>query len=511
LLANLDDQIHLPLIFSARFGANAGLEFNDTMNIAANPKDHIGAFRREIPDHKDIIKGELAQNGDWIVANISTNSFWPIVSQKVRWRGVNIWIMPIMKGFYPAVALMVPPGKSRAEYEVLVMRFISMLSWIEEKGFSVEGGGPSGSNLPRPMGREKERGFSICDEFDLSYLPEVTDDDAMLALALMREGRGINHVGYAFLSFYKILETAFPSGTKRIAWIASSIAGLSGYGVKDALDGIKVQGITTPDDIGTHLFKSGRCAMAHGARKPIIDPDKPGDLRRLGSELPIVRALATKAIEDIFGVETRGTNYRKHLYELAGFKEILGPEIVKGMQDGAPPTEQTMVDIPDISMRIRQKESYAPLEGLRCKHFGHTGKHVHMHFESLQGDVKVDFSLDFENERIMFDVFSGIGVRDTGSAESAERVHEVKRFEQDYFGNGQLHIVATDTGNLIGRKDAYIPMNMYLDGDSAAAELAHWKAVAEQRRERGRKYAEEMERNSRGYDVNLTLGDGSST
>jgi hypothetical protein len=49
------------------------------MNIAANPEpeNDIVAFRREIPDHKDVIKGELAQNGEWIVANISTNSFWP--------------------------------------------------------------------------------------------------------------------------------------------------------------------------------------------------------------------------------------------------------------------------------------------------------------------------------------------------------------------------------------------------------------------------------------------------
>jgi hypothetical protein len=122
------------------------------MNIAASrePENYIAAFRRGIPDHKDVIKGELAQNGEWIVANISTNSFWPIISQKVRWRGVDIWIMPIMKGFYPAVAMMVPPGKSRAECEVLVMRFISMLSWVEEKGYTVEGGGLSGGNLPRP-------------------------------------------------------------------------------------------------------------------------------------------------------------------------------------------------------------------------------------------------------------------------------------------------------------------------------------------------------------------------
>ena len=72
------------------------------MNIAAKlpePKDDIAAFRREVPSHEDVIKGELAQSGDWIVANISTNSFSPITSQRVRWRGVDIWIMPIMKHF----------------------------------------------------------------------------------------------------------------------------------------------------------------------------------------------------------------------------------------------------------------------------------------------------------------------------------------------------------------------------------------------------------------------------
>jgi hypothetical protein len=33
------------------------------------------------------------------------------------------------------------------------------------------------------------------------------------------------------------------------------------------------------------------------------------------------------AIEEVFGVETSHTVWKKHLYELAGFKEILGPDI----------------------------------------------------------------------------------------------------------------------------------------------------------------------------------------
>jgi hypothetical protein len=77
-------------------------------------------------------------------------------------------------------------------------------------------------------------------------------------------------------------------------------------------------------------------------------------------------------------------------------------------------------------------------------------------------------------------------------------------FWQDYFGNGQLHIVNTDTGELLGRKDAYLPMNMYFDHKGAAAELAQWKALAEQRRELDRKYGEEMERYMQGYVVNVS-------
>jgi hypothetical protein len=177
------------------------------------------------------------------------------------------------------------------------------------------------------------------------------------------------------------------------------------------------------------------------------------------------------------------------------------------MQNGTAPVGQPMLQIPDISIRIRRKERYTPLDGLRCKHVRRVEKLLHMHFEALQGDVEFGFSLDFGAERIQFEVFRDVGIRDTGTAESAERVHEVKRFEQDYFANGQLHIVNAETGELIGRKDAYLPVNMSLDHEGAAAELAYWTALAEQRRERDRKYRKDMHRNARGYDVTYIFGE----
>jgi hypothetical protein len=45
-----------------------------------------------IPEAKDVICGELAVPGDWVVANIATNMFWPVKAQKVAFCGVDVWV-----------------------------------------------------------------------------------------------------------------------------------------------------------------------------------------------------------------------------------------------------------------------------------------------------------------------------------------------------------------------------------------------------------------------------------
>jgi hypothetical protein len=83
----------------------------------------------------------LAERGEWIVATIQTQATWPVESQKVPYRGETLWIMPVMKDRYPAVAMKIPPGKSRPECERLVMRFLSNLAWVENAGYLVDGVG----------------------------------------------------------------------------------------------------------------------------------------------------------------------------------------------------------------------------------------------------------------------------------------------------------------------------------------------------------------------------------
>jgi hypothetical protein len=456
----------------------------------------------KIPEIKDVIVGELEERGEWIVADVQTQGIWPVHSQKVPYRGESVWIMPVMKDRFPAIAMKMPQGRSRPECERLLMRFLSNLAWVENAGYLVDGVG--GGSVPNPMGRNKETGFSICDEFDLSYFPEPASEKALLALALMREGRGLNHPGYSFLSFYRVLEVALGRGKKtQTVWINDQIVRGLDHRAAGALEELRKQGVA---DIGAHLYESGRCAMAHAAEEPIIDPDDPADARRLWSEGPIMMALAERAIEEKLGVETSQTVWSKHLYELDGFKKILGPELVDHLVRGVPVTDGRMVNIPDISVEVRRQPPYVPLSNLTIKGLRHEGNILGMHYASRDGLIDFRFWLDFANERLNFDIFSDVGQKDSGTAESAEAIAECSRFFRDYFGNGQLRIVNADTGELISRKDAFIPINMYQDIDGCNADIARWKQAAADRRARGARYAEEVLRLSQPYTV--TIGSG---
>jgi hypothetical protein len=275
------------------------------------------------------------------------------------------------------------------------------------------------------------------------------------------------------------LEVAFPTGVERGEWISDRLQSLSDHRAKEALAKLQAQGIA---DVGAHLRDSGRRAMAHAREEPIIDPDDPADARRLWSELPIMISLAKLAIEEVFGVETSHTVYLKHLYELAGFKKILGEEIVDHVTRGEQIAAGRMTDIPRINVQLRRHPPFPALSNLNPVDVGQQGTSLRMRFASGDGNVRLQFILDFAEERLRFDLFNDVVARDSGTADGAIAVADLKRFCNAYFGNGQLLIYSADSGELLSRKDAYIPMNMWLDHRAAEADVAHWMQVAEERR-----------------------------
>lgn len=439
-----------------------------------------------VPELKDVIKGDLAENGDWIVASVEPRMSWPVEPQKLVYGGVELWVLPVTKDHYPGVAVNLPRTMHFDDAQRTILRFLSAISWVEGRGIVLESF--TGGSLPRPMRRQQTHVLAIQEDFDFSYLPEPSDERAQLALALIREGRGLNHPAYGFLSFYKVLEVAFPDGKLRGRWMSAHIDQLRDSRGRDAVAALRANNVA---EVGEHLQKSGRQAIAHAASYPIINPDDPTDARRLSSELPIISALAELAIEEELGVETRQTVWEKHLYELEGFKKLLGNEtvasIVKGDQIDC---VRILENMPALGVELRKLERYEPLTNLQPVSLSQRGSTLTLLTASVDKCCEFACRLDFANERLHFYIETDLRLRDAGTAESAEMLAELQRFVRDYLCNGQLRIVKADTAELLSRKDAFIPMNCIVNIDGLNAQIESWKSVAHERRATGIKCPE---------------------
>ncbi len=438
------------------------------------------AFGSKVPQLKDIFVGDLAETADWVVANLETKLFWSVSAQKVTYRGEALWIVPVTETSYPAVAMKARPDFPRPACEKLIMRFLSALGWVESHGMSVVGF--TGGGRPQPLSRTKRLGMGITAAFELSYLPEPDDERALLAMALMRESRSLNHPGYAFLSAYRVLEVAF--GKKKapaVAWMATTIPTIEQLRPKQVIADLAAKGV---GDIPAHLYDSGRCAMAHAAEEPIVDPDAPEDLRRLSSELPLMEALAVRAIEEVYGVETLMTRFKKHLYELAGFKSHFGNDLVQKFARNEPISDEVSLDVPPVSLRIYGQPQFTALEGLLPEFAGRNDTTLILGFSSLDGHLKVQIGLNFGTERLEFEMFRDVFLEDVGTTASAQQALDLHAFLEALFLNGQLEILNAETGDRLSIKDAYIPTNMMFNNDASKARRAELQRVVEERKQR---------------------------
>lgn len=416
----------------------------------------------------------LATNGNWVCLGVSPLTAWPVKPQSVMFAGQLIWIVPTTLEAHAGVALDVPAGLERDEAEAILYRFLSVLSWREEIPLTVAD--RSGGNLPRMMGLNNDKPSPPREAFDFIELMCPDEENTRLALAFMREGRGINHFGYAFLSFWRVLEVAFPNTRARVDWMAQTLPNLEGSGVAKALASLAEQGVV---DVGRHLFESGRCAIAHANGQPIINPDDPRDARRLMNELPLVKELAIRAMNDRFGIQTKMQIYREHLHELRGWKNRIGHSVIAQLLRDAPPTE---IDLPRIHFRLKDARPYAPFEGMEPAGVFFEDGRLHLTYAAEDNLVELRFSLAFGEERLCFNIEDGVYGRDDGSVRAAEFRRDIERFKRDYFLNGIVRMWNADDGSLLSRLDAFLPTNCFLDLDAANAAIDQFETEVTRRR-----------------------------
>lgn len=402
----------------------------------------------------------------YAVVAVETRVAWPTAETSIQFEGHPITLRPGTTKLYPTVYTKYEPDTREASTAAhsLLRRFLSALAWSGEE--AVRDMFTGGGGFPVQLGRSEELSKERAPSNTLyrweppaDYLPEAPDKRSRLALALYREALGLEHssVPYAFLGFAKILNLG-GSGKKQIVWINAAIATLRDHFAKERLAAIQA----TEPDVGEYLYGSGRCAVAHAANDPVVDPDDASDTLRLGSDLPVVKALATHFIEVELGIKTRSTIYSEHLYELRGFHDLLGQELVTHIRGVGSGEGVTPPKVPPISVRIDLRGSEDECEFPNLQPFNITVKKglAVLYCASPDRRLQLALVLDFEHERLGFDPERHVRIDDDGSVEAIDHAMMRLRFLRGMVSNGRTEVRDAATGRRIGRTDPCIPMNI---------------------------------------------------
>jgi len=334
-----------------------------------------------------------------------------------------------------------------------IRRFLDALAWAERG--SIREIGTCGGSAPHRVGKPL-RVRLVNPTFHADYIPDVPDPKATLALALYRDGMSVNAIPFKFLAFYKIVNMLHAHGPEQVAWINDNVDKVYDPEAQERVSGLRAQG----DDIGQYLYVQGRYAIAHTYSNPVVDPDDPAELRRLSRDLPVMKALAEHAVEREFGVPSRRTIWQQHLYELDGFRALMGEEVTARVKAGE--TVEVVPVLPRLSIRVRGLELLAAFERLEAKVAATGAGTLTLTAESADKRVHALVRLDFGLERLRFDPVGGVTISDDGSIRAVDAMLDQGRLIRAVYSNGQLEVWDATKGTLLGRCDPFIPRDIDL-------------------------------------------------
>ena len=275
----------------------------------------------------------------WISAAVASSIPWPEKDVWVQYAGDDFILRGTNNGPQPSAPAITVPGATSDVEGCLgnIYRFTSVLGWflggyvdvVEVVGGThAIGFGAQMRNAYTTVGQAGARSF------DCNHMPVIDDENSRIALAFWREGERLSrvHDSYAFLSYFKVIESQYGSGREREAWFNGNFDLMTGSAAARVAELRATEG-----DVGRHLYDSGRNAVAHASfGGGIVDPDIPADRRRISADLVLMRELARKYLADELSVPTARTLYATR-NRLEPWEALIDPTALAVLKDGGSP------------------------------------------------------------------------------------------------------------------------------------------------------------------------------
>ena len=302
----------------------------------------------------DEVGRKLGSRRGWLTAGVACSIPWPSLDVCVKCAGDEFFVRGGErdgKSSPPGITIACSGGGDADEAISKIYRFTSVLSWFE--GGYVDVMGYAWGSHPTLYGTRavySSIGIAGAKSFNCNHMPIVEDERIRKALAFWREGKRLDevHDSYAFLSLYKVIESQFRDGKDRGVWIASNIDKLTDRAAKRVAE-LRAAGI----DVSTHLYESGRCAVAHASLDgEIVDPDIPLDRKRLSADLVIIEELARIYIRDELKVPDSRFLYRTR-DRLAPWDPLLPADTLDILRTGDTPADVSALTVQDFPVGDR--------------------------------------------------------------------------------------------------------------------------------------------------------------
>jgi hypothetical protein len=252
----------------------------------------------------------------WVSVAVVPDFSWPNVAVEAAYDGRDFLLLPGTVDMACCAAVRSHAGESIIDAGEAVLRLLSAYAWSEDAAIVLLTGVSFAAFSGHTPLREGRARFSAstCGQAAPKaslYLPAPMDPAARLALAMYREGMGVNSYPFALLSFMRVINLKHAKGADQKAWINQSLGKIRGPGANWLAD---LAG--REPDIGKYLYEQGRCAVAHASMTDtVVNPDQLVDTLRMRDDLPLVRALAAHCIEAEFGVLSDLAFRQTHLYD----------------------------------------------------------------------------------------------------------------------------------------------------------------------------------------------------
>lgn len=385
----------------------------------------------------------------WLTAACSASIAWPESDVRVHYDGDDYFLRGARDrnghSSSPAITMRCRSGQN---HEVMgkIYRFASILGWYK-RGY-VDVGGYIVSTHAALYSEPQSYASTIAADphgFHCNYLPLIRDERTRRALAFWREGLRLRniHVGYAFLSFFKVLESQFDKSVDRVAWIAAALPNLEGSAAE------RVSNLSAEvADVGRHIYESGRSAIAHAQYADGRgDPDIPEDRKRLTSDLDVIQTLARKYI-----IEELQVPDEIQVYQTRNRFEVLEPfvplqvqqtlklkthvsrrrvglhRITAGLAHWPRPPVSTFSELTLQVMEVR--DGWVMIKG-----------------SNQVGTINVGFAFDFTSGSAHIDV-SNLHYRITNDISTVEDAIAVIELRKQVISNGRMELWLPDGGRL---------------------------------------------------------------